>query len=172
MTRILGIDPGSRFTGYGVVEHVGGKVSFLHCGTLRLGGDDIPSRMGGIFAGLAEVVAEWQPDEVSIEKVFMARNADSALKLGQARGAAIASVVHAGLPVFEYSARQVKQAVVGKGGAEKDQVAQMICYLLQLDKKPQADAADALAIAVCHAHMRVSLARMAGATSVRRGRVR
>lgn len=172
MTRILGIDPGSRHTGYGLVEHKGNKVTFLHCGTLHLATGEVPARLGAIFAGLTEVLAVWQPDEVSIEKVFMARNADSALKLGQARGAAITAAVHAGLPVFEYSARQVKQAVVGKGGAEKDQVAQMICYLLKLDKKPQADAADALAIAVCHAHMRVSLARMAGATSVRRGRVR
>jgi len=172
MTRILGIDPGSRHTGYGLVEHKGNKVTFLHCGTLHLATGEVPARLGAIFAGLSEVLATWQPDEVSIEKVFMARNADSALKLGQARGAAITAAVHAGVPVFEYSARQVKQAVVGKGGAEKDQVAQMICYLLKLDKKPQADAADALAIAVCHAHMRVSLARMAGATSVRRGRVR
>ena len=172
MTRILGIDPGSRFTGFGIVEHAGNQVSFLHCGTLRLAGDDIPMRLGAIYAGLRDVIDQWQPDEVSIEKVFMARNADSALKLGQARGAAIASVVQGGLPVFEYSARQVKQAVVGRGAAEKQQVAQMICYLLKLQKPPQADAADALAIAVCHAHMRVSLARMAGASSVRRGRVR
>ena len=172
MTRILGIDPGSRHTGYGLVEHKGNKVTFLHCGTLHLATGEVPARLGAIFTGLTEVLAAWQPDEVSIEKVFMARNADSALKLGQARGAAITAAVHAGLPVFEYSARQVKQAVVGKGGAEKDQVAQMICYLLQLEKKPQADAADALAIAVCHAHMRISLARMAGATAVRRGRVR
>ena len=171
MTRILGIDPGSRFTGYGVVEHSGNKLNYIHCGTLKLAGEDIPSRLGAIFAGLSEVIREWQPEEVSIEKVFMARNADSALKLGQARGAAISAVVQAGVPVFEYSARQVKQAVVGKGAAEKRQVAQMICYLLQLARAPQADAADALAIAVCHAHMRVSLARMAGA-SVRRGRVR
>jgi crossover junction endodeoxyribonuclease RuvC len=102
----------------------------------------------------------------------MARNADSALKLGQARGAAIAAVMQACVPVFEYSARQVKQAVVGKGGAEKNQVGEMVKYLLKLDQRPQEDAADALAIALCHAHMRLSLARMAGATSVRRGRVR
>lgn len=172
MTRILGIDPGSRFTGYGLVEHKGNKVTFLHCGTLRLGSGELPQRLGAIFVGIRDVITEWQPDEVSIEKVFMARNADSALKLGQARGAAIAAAVQTGLPLHEYSARQVKQAVVGKGGAEKNQVNQMICYLLGLTKAPQEDAADALAIAVCHAHMRVSLARMAGATQVRRGRVR
>lgn len=172
MTRILGIDPGSRFTGYGIIEHVGNKVSFLHCGTLSLGGADIPERLGAIFSGLSAVLTEWRPDEVSVEKVFMARNPDSALKLGQARGAAIAAVVQGSLPVFEYSARQVKQAVVGKGAADKQQVGQMIRYLLKLEKVPQADAADALAIAVCHAHMRVSMARMAGASAVRRGRIR
>lgn len=170
--RILGIDPGSRFTGYGIIEQVGGKSRYLHCGTLSLGDGDVPKRLGAIFAGLAEVVREWQPQEVGIEKVFMARNADSALKLGQARGAAISAVVQANLPVFEYSARQVKQALVGKGSAEKVQVNQMVRYLLQLDGNPQEDAGDALAIAICHAHMRVSLARMAGATSVRRRRIR
>lgn len=170
--RILGIDPGSRFTGYGIIEQVGGKARYLHCGTLSLGGDELPRRLGDIFAGIAAVVAEWRPQEVGIEKVFMARNADSALKLGQARGAAITAVVQAGLPVFEYSARQVKQALVGTGGAEKVQVSRMVRHLLQLDRDPQADAGDALAIAICHAHMRVSLARIAGATSVRRRRIR
>lgn len=170
--RILGIDPGSRFTGYGVVEHVGNKARFLHCGTLSLGNGEVPGRLGAIFTGLSEVMAQWRPEEVSVEKVFVARNPDSALKLGQARGAAITAVVNAGLPVFEYSARQVKQAVVGKGGAEKDQVGLMVRYLLDLDAVPQADAADALAIAICHAHMRLSLARMAGASSVRRRRIR
>ena len=113
-----------------------------------------------------------RPEEVSIEKVFMARNPDSALKLGQARGAALTAVVQSGVPVFEYSARQVKQAVVGRGGAEKVQVAEMVKHLLGLEKRPQEDAADALAIALCHAHTRVSLARMGGATSVRRRRIR
>ncbi|QJX02015.1 crossover junction endodeoxyribonuclease RuvC [Alcanivorax sp. IO_7] len=118
------------------------------------------------------MIALHRPDEVGIEKVFMARNPDSALKLGQARGAALTAVVQGGVPVFEYSARQVKQAVVGRGGAEKVQVAEMVRHLLKLDKRPQSDAADALAIALCHAHMRVSLARLGGATAVRRGRIR
>ena len=93
MTRILGIDPGSRFTGYGLVEHKGNKVTFVHCGTLRPGSGELPQRLGAIFSGISEIMTQWQPDEVSIEKVFMARNADSALKLGQARGAAIAAAV-------------------------------------------------------------------------------
>jgi crossover junction endodeoxyribonuclease RuvC len=174
MTRILGIDPGSRHTGYGLVEHKGNKVTFLHCGTLHLATGEVPARLGAIFTGLTEVLAAWKPDEVSIEKVFMARNADSALKLGQARGAAITAAVHAGLPVFEYSARQVKQAVVGKGGADKSQVQHMVQVLLALSRKPQADAADALAIALCHAHMSQSVARLAsgGGGKVRSGRVR
>lgn len=172
MTRILGIDPGSRFTGYGLIEQIGQKCHFIACGTIATQGEDIAPRLGQIFARLNDVVGSHTPAEVGIEKVFMARNADSALKLGQARGAAIAAVVQHGLPVFEYSARQVKQALVGSGGAEKQQVAQMVCYLLGLSKAPQADAADALAIAICHAHMRVSLARMAGATAIRRRRIR
>lgn len=172
MTILLGIDPGSRHTGYGVIECVGNRHRFLDCGTISTEHKEMAPRLGVIYQGLAEVLARWEPGEVGIEKVFMARNADSALKLGQARGAAITAVVNAGLPVFEYSARQVKQAVVGKGGAEKGQVAKMVTLLLSLEKTPQADAADALAIAICHAHMRVSLARMGGATATRRRRIR
>lgn len=174
MTCILGIDPGSRYTGYGMVEQIGRELRFVCCGTLSVatGAADMPERLGRIFTGLSEQVSEFSPEEVAVEKVFMARNADSALKLGQARGAAVAAVVQAGLPVFEYSARQIKQAVAGKGSAEKAQVAQMVRYLLKLDKTPQADAADALAIAICHAHTRTSLVRMAGASGIRRGRAR
>ena len=172
MALILGIDPGSRRTGYGVVDVVGNRSRAVAFGTITTSHKEIQPRLGEIFAGIDQVVKEYGPAEVSIEKVFMARNADSALKLGQARGAAIAAVMQACVPVFEYSARQVKQAVVGKGGAEKNQVGEMVKYLLKLDQRPQEDAADALAIALCHAHMRLSLARMAGATSVRRGRVR
>ena len=128
----------------------------------------------GLIAGLCEVMSAHRPEEVSIEKVFMARNPDSALKLGQARGAALTAVVQSGVPVFEYSARQVKQAVVGKGGADKSQVQHMVQVLLALSRKPQADAADALAIALCHAHMSQSVARLAsgGGGKVRSGRVR
>ena len=172
MALILGIDPGSRRTGYGVVDVVGNRSRAVAFGTIATTHKEIPPRLGEIFAGIDQVVKEFGPAEVSIEKVFMARNADSALKLGQARGAAIAAVMQAHVPVFEYSARQVKQAVVGKGGAEKNQVGEMVKYLLKLEQRPQEDAADALAIALCHAHMRVSLARMGGATAVRRWRLR
>ncbi len=172
MTILLGIDPGSRHTGYGVIEQVGNRCRALAFGTISTSGADMAPRLGTIFAGLCEVMSAHQPEEVGIEKVFMARNPDSALKLGQARGAALTAVVQSGVPVFEYSARQVKQAVVGRGGAEKAQVAEMVKHLLGLEKRPQEDAADALAIALCHAHTRVSLARMGGATSVRRRRIR
>ena len=172
MTIPLGIDPGSRHTGYGVIEQVGNRSRALAFGTISTSGAEMAPRLGTIFAGLCEVMSAHRPEEVSIEKVFMARNPDSALKLGQARGAALTAVVQSGVPVFEYSARQVKQAVVGRGGAEKVQVAEMVKHLLGLEKRPQEDAADALAIALCHAHTRVSLARMGGATSVRRRRIR
>ncbi|HBM22425.1 MAG TPA: crossover junction endodeoxyribonuclease RuvC [Alcanivorax sp.] len=172
MTILLGIDPGSRHTGYGVIEQVGNRTTVIDFGTISTTGADMAPRLGTIFAGLCEVMSAHRPEEVSIEKVFMARNPDSALKLGQARGAALTAVVQSGVPVFEYSARQVKQAVVGRGGAEKVQVAEMVKHLLGLEKRPQEDAADALAIALCHAHTRVSLARMGGATSVRRRRIR
>ena len=172
MTILLGIDPGSRHTGYGVIEQVGNRSRALAFGTISTSGAEMAPRLGTIFAGLCEVMSAHRPEEVSIEKVFMARNPDSALKLGQARGAALTAVVQSGVRVFEYSARQVKQAVVGRGGAEKVQVAEMVKHLLGLEKRPQEDAADALAIALCHAHTRVSLARMGGATSVRRRRIR
>ena len=172
MTRILGIDPGSRYTGYGIVEHAGNKVSFLHCGTLRLGSAEIPERLGAIYSGLAGVIAQWQPDEVSVEKVFMARNPDSALKLGQARGAAIVAAALQDIPVFEYAARSVKQAVTGKGSADKTQVQHMVKHLLKLPGTPQADAADALAIAITHAHANQNLLASAGVRGVRRSRLR
>lgn len=172
MTILLGIDPGSRHTGYGVIEQVGQRSSVIAFGTINTNGKEMAPRLGEIFAGLCEVMAAHRPVEVSVEKVFMARNPDSALKLGQARGAALTAVVQSKVPVFEYSARQVKLAVVGNGGAEKGQVAEMVRHLLGLDKRPQEDAADALAIALCHAHMRLSLARIAGASSVRGRRIR
>ncbi len=172
MAIILGIDPGSRKTGYGVIDQQGNQSRFLDCGTLNVvDKGDIPIRLGHIFQGISDVCQRWQPDEVSIEKVFMANNADSALKLGQARGAAIVAAVQHNIPVFEYSARQVKQAVTGQGGADKKQVAQMVCRLLSLQKTPQADAADALAIAISHAHLRTSLLRMSQASGMRGGRL-
>lgn len=173
MAIILGIDPGSRKTGFGVIHQEGGRLAFLAAGTLDVtASGELPARLGEIFTRLDGLCHEWQPEEVSIEKVFMARNADSALKLGQARGAALTAVVRHQLPVFEYSARQVKQAVTGTGGAEKSQVAAMVVRLLGLEKTPAADAADALALAICHAHQRTSLMRLASVTGMRGGRLR
>lgn len=162
MSRIiLGIDPGSRITGYGLVRQVGVKFAYLGSGCIRVSGDELPGRLKQVFDGVSEIIRQFQPDELAIEQVFMARNADSALKLGQARGVAIVAGVNAGLPIAEYSARQVKQAVVGTGAADKAQVAHMVTHMLKLPGTPQADAADALAIALCHGHTSTSLTKMA-----------
>jgi len=150
--RILGIDPGSRFTGFGVIDTEDSRLSYHASGCIRISEDSLPDRLKVIFDGLSEIVRLHAPEIVAVEKVFMARNADSALKLGQARGAAIAAVLQANLPVTEYTALQIKQAVVGNGRAGKEQVQHMVRALLRLDGQPQADAADALACAICHAH--------------------
>ncbi|OCG24528.1 crossover junction endodeoxyribonuclease RuvC [Gilliamella sp. HK2] len=152
MAIILGIDPGSRLTGYGVIRQTGRQLSYLGSGCIRTSVDDLPTRLKRIYAGVSEIILQFQPDIFVIEQVFMARNADSALKLGQARGAAIVAAVNNNLPVFEYAARLVKQCVVGTGAADKKQVQHMVKLLLKLPASPQADAADALAIAITHAH--------------------
>ena len=170
MTIILGVDPGSRITGYGLIRVEGRRLEYLDSGCIRMGEKPLCERLQIIYAGLAELIATYRPVEFAIEQVFLARNADSALKLGQARGAAIVCAANAGLPVFEYSARQVKQSIVGKGSAEKTQVQHMVQALLNLSSKPQADAADALAIALSHSNLRQSLLQLAGSTRVRRGR--
>lgn len=149
---ILGIDPGSITTGYGVIQRNGREFKFLACGCIRTGGGDLPNRLQTIFNDLQQVIELYQPHEMAIENVFMAKNPDSALKLGQARGAAICAFMAKNIPVSEYTANQVKQAVVGKGHADKKQVQHMIKILLNLSETPQADAADALAIAICHAN--------------------
>ena len=173
MAIILGIDPGSRLTGYGVVRQTGQKFEYIASGCIRLTLNDIPDRLKQIFDGVSEIIQQTQPDVFAIEQVFMARNADSALKLGQARGAAIVAAKHAGLEVFEYSARQVKQSVVGTGAADKAQVQHMVRTLLKLPANPQADAADALAVALCHGHTQQSLVSLAGqARKTVRGRLR
>ncbi len=148
--RVLGIDPGSRLTGYGVLEVHRNRASYLASGCIRTERAAVPARLGDIYRGVADLIQQYQPDEFAIENVFMARNAQSALKLGQARGVAIAAAVAAELPIYEYAARQVKLAVVGSGRANKEQVQHMVQVLLDLSGQPQADAADALAIAVCH----------------------
>lgn len=162
MAIILGVDPGSRITGYGVIRTGGRHTEYLDSGCIRMGERPMAERLQIIFQSLATLIAEFRPDEFAIEQVFMARNPDSALKLGQARGVAIVSAANSGLAVHEYSARQVKQAVVGKGSADKSQVQHMVQAILQLSRKPQEDAADALAIALCHAHMSQSVTRLAG----------
>ncbi|MCD1125795.1 crossover junction endodeoxyribonuclease RuvC [Jinshanibacter sp. LJY008] len=172
MAIILGIDPGSRITGYGVIRQQGRKLEYLGSGCIRTAVDDLPTRLKLVYAGVSEIITQFQPDFFAIEQVFMARNADSALKLGQARGAAIVAAVNADLPVFEYAARQVKQTVVGHGAAEKTQVQHMVKTLLKLAANPQADAADALAIAITHCHLSQNTIRIGNARlMLARGRV-
>ncbi|WP_027329515.1 crossover junction endodeoxyribonuclease RuvC [Marinimicrobium agarilyticum] len=171
MTRILGIDPGSRKTGFGVIERLGGKVAYVTSGVIRIPDGDLPSRLKVIFDAITQIVQQQSPDVVAIEQVFMAKNASSALKLGQARGAAITAAVVQDLPVYEYEARKVKQSVVGTGAADKTQVQHMVKALLRLAGTPQEDAADALAVALCHANTQDQLIALAGKRSFRRGRV-
>lgn len=164
---ILGIDPGSRITGFGIINSVGGRNEYVASGCIRIKGDELPERLKQVYAGVDEVIERYCPQEMAIEQVFMAKNADSALKLGQARGVAIVAGANHDLPVHEYAARKVKQAVVGNGGADKSQVQHMVMNILKLPGLPQADAADALAIALCHAHTRVGLVKVAGARKAR-----
>jgi len=152
VTRILGIDPGLRVTGFGVIETDGGRLRYVASGCIRSGAGDLAARLKAILEGLREVVQRHAPREVAVEKVFVNVNAQSTLALGQARGAAICGAVLAGLPVAEYTALQVKQAVVGNGHAKKEQVGHMVKRLLALAGDPSPDAADALACAICHAH--------------------
>lgn len=156
--RILGIDPGSRITGYGLIDIDGPKTHYVASGCIRISGEKLAERLQQVYAGVTEVIQRYNPVEMAIEQVFMARNADSALKLGQARGVAIVAGANHALPVAEYAARRVKQSVVGSGGADKAQVQHMVAHLLKLPGLPQVDAADALAIALCHAHSRAGLA--------------
>jgi len=162
VTRILGIDPGSQRTGIGIIDadDSGKAVHVFHATLKLLDNESFALRLKQIFEGITAIVAEYLPDEVAIERVFMARNPDSALKLGQARGAAICAVVHKDLSIVEYAAKEVKQAVVGGGGADKAQIQHMVGILLRMPGKLQADAADALAIALTHAHTRSSIERL------------
>jgi len=153
MVRILGIDPGSRVTGYGIVDIEGALTRPVAWGGIRTTGEHA-DRLKQIFDAVAELVTEHRPDELAIERVFVNRNADSALKLGQARAAALCATFSQDIPVHEYAPREVKKALVGNGGAEKAQVEYMVKVLLGLRGDMQSDAADALAIAVCHAHAR------------------
>lgn len=161
-TRILGIDPGSRITGYGIIDVTGSKPCYVASGCIRTGTGELEQRLAQIYAGLAEVLGLHRPDSISIERVFLAKNPDSALKLGQARGAALVCMANHGLVVAEYAARQVKQAVTGQGGADKTQVQHMVTAILGLSATPQEDAADALAIALTHAYAQSGLLATAG----------
>ncbi len=152
MPRILGIDPGSRKTGYGIISLEGKTITHVTHGRLMVGDGDFVERLKKIFSGLSEVISEHEPDMMAIENVFLHKNADSALKLGQARGAAICAAVNQDLSVAEYSATQIKKAVVGNGHAAKDQVQYMMQVILGLSEPPEEDAADALACAICHAN--------------------
>jgi crossover junction endodeoxyribonuclease RuvC len=154
--RVLGIDPGSLVTGFGIIDSDGRSSAHVHSGCIRMGGEDLVARLGMIFEQVTELVETHRPDVLSIEQVFVSRNPASALKLGQARGAAICAGVRGGLPVVEYSPASIKQAV-GTGSANKEQVQHMITMILGLDTAPAADAADALAVALCHAHTRTTL---------------
>lgn len=166
--RILGIDPGSRVTGYGIIDFHQNNARHVASGCIHVGGNELTARLKAIFEGISAVVDGEGPTELAVEQVFFHRNAAAALKLGQARGAALMAGVTRGLPLYEYSPNQVKQAVTGRGHASKDQVQHMIKMLLSLRDVPASDAADALAVAICHGHTRQTLARMRSA-SVRFG---
>lgn len=180
MSIILGIDPGSRLTGYGVIRKEGRKLSYLGSGCIKAfadkkeeSGDDFSQRLQIIFAGVSELILQFKPDLFAIEQVFMGVNPGGALKLGMARGAAIVAATNNGLSVAEYSARQIKQSVVGTGAADKTQVQHMVKSILKLPSSPQADAADALAVALCHAHSHEIVAKLSGhATKTVRRRLR
>ena len=152
MSRILGVDPGSRKTGFGIIELDGKQIKHVINGRLLVGDGEFADRLKQIFDGLTDLIMRYEPEIMSIEQVFLHKNADSALKLGQARGAAICAAVNQHLKVHEYSATQIKKAVVGNGHAKKEQVQYMMSVMLQLKEAPMEDAADALACAVTHAN--------------------
>ena len=167
MIRILGIDPGSQRTGVGVIDVAAdGRCTYVHATALKLlDAEDFPSRLGLLCEGLEALLDEWQPQQVAIETVFMDKSATSALKLGHARGAALATVVRRRLPISEYPPRVIKQSLVGRGAADKQQVQHMVRLLLNIpEAKLQADAADALAVALTHAHMSATAQRTGIAT--------
>lgn len=171
MALILGIDPGSRKTGFGIINVLGSKTDYVTSGVIRIPDIELPERLKIIFDSLTQIINQYCPQEMAIEHVFMAKNPGSALKLGQARGAAIVAAVTQNIPVNEYEARKIKQSVVGNGAADKLQVQHMVKTLLRLPACPQEDAADALAVALCHANSQQHLIKLAGSSSFRRGRV-
>jgi len=177
--KILGIDPGLRTTGFGIISKQGSKLSYVASGTIKTPDVDLPQRLKTILSGVSEIVRTYSPDCAAIEKVFVNVNPQSTLLLGQARGAAICALVTADLSVAEYTALQIKQAVAGHGKAQKQQVQDMVQRLLLLSGTPSTDAADALGVAICHAHSGDALATLSGIAPalarkglrVRRGRL-
>jgi crossover junction endodeoxyribonuclease RuvC len=171
-TRILGLDPGLRITGFGLVDQLGSQLRYVASGCIKTKDGELPGRLKTLLDGVREVIATYQPDVVAVEKVFVNVNPQSTLLLGQARGAVICGAVSCEQPVAEYTALQVKQSVVGYGKAHKEQVQHMVQRLLLLDASPGADAADALACAICHAHGAQGLGGLAGVGTRRRaGRI-
>jgi len=154
--RVLGIDPGSVITGYGIIDSNGARSVYVAHGHIRVKGDTFAEKLGHIHIAILDVVDQWHPEQVAIEQVFISNNPMSALKLGQARGAALTAVVTRGLPVSEYAARSIKQVVTGSGSSDKQQVQTMVKSLLGLNRPVQVDAGDGLAIALCHAHSGVN----------------
>jgi crossover junction endodeoxyribonuclease RuvC len=169
-TRILGLDPGLRITGFGIIDTLGNQLRYVASGCIKTGEGELPGRLKILLDGVREVIATYTPDQVAVEKVFVNVNPQSTLLLGQARGAVICGAVSCDLTVAEYTALQVKQSVVGYGKANKDQVQHMVQRLLALDASPGADAADALACAICHAHGSTGLGALTG-TRRRGGRI-
>lgn len=172
MPRILGIDPGLRNTGFAVIDHSGSALKYVGSGAIKTGTGELPARIGAIVTGILTLIDEYQPDAAAIEKVFVNVNPQSTLLLGQARGAALSALVLKDLPVFEYTALQVKQSVVGHGKAHKTQVQEMVKRLLMLKGDPSPDAADALACAISHAHGGARLGLPAEALSAKGLRIR
>jgi crossover junction endodeoxyribonuclease RuvC len=168
---ILGIDPGSRKCGYGLIDVSGSELRYVACGTIRVETLEFPQRLHAIFATLCEVIDDFAPTVAAIEEVFVGKSMSSALKLGQARGVAMVACSSKGLPVYEYAARKVKQALVGTGLADKAQMQHMVKQLLKLSALPKEDAADALSVAVCHAHTQRTLIRLAGVRTGRSSRL-
>ena len=163
-TRILGLDPGLRITGFGVVDQLGSQLRYVASGCIKSNDkQSLPERIATLFAGISEVIATYRPDQAAVEKVFVNVNPQSTLLLGQARGAAISALVHGGLPVAEYTALQMKKAIAGHGKAAKAQVQAMVQRLLQLPRLPGPDAADALGLAITHAHAGHTLERLQAA---------
>ena len=171
--RILGIDPGSRITGFGVIDWHGREPVYVASGCIKtLPNDELAGRIGMIVRSIGDLVTEYRPHQAAVEQVFVNVNPAATLMLGQARGAAVAALVLRNLPVYEYTALQVKQSVVGQGKAAKEQVQHMVVQMLGLSGTPQADAADGLAVAITHALRSQGLARQLGGLSIKNGRLR